>query len=53
MRLNLNLEELRVETTVMQPEYTGFDGFDGASILYDTQTRPIQRPNTRSSPCIA
>lgn len=56
MRLNLDLEELHVETTVMQPEYVeGFDG-DGAyaaSVLYDTQTRPIQRPNTNSSPCYA
>jgi hypothetical protein len=59
MRLILDLEELHVETTEMQPAYTGpgaIDGFDGgfaASILWDTQTRPIQRPNTNSSPCIA
>jgi hypothetical protein len=56
MRLNLNLEELHVETTEMQPAYTGAGGFDdgfAASILWDTQTRPIQRPNTNSSPCVA
>lgn len=59
MRLNLDLEELRVETTVMQPEFTGLEGVDvfgggfAASILWDTQTRPIERPNTNSSPCIA
>lgn len=59
MRLNLDLEALHVETTEMQPEYAegeGFEGFDGgfaASILWDTQTRPIQRPNTNSSPCYA
>jgi hypothetical protein len=53
--MRLNLAELHVETTVMQPEYAGLDGFGdfGASILYDTQTRPILRPNTNSSPCIA
>jgi hypothetical protein len=57
MRMNLDLEGLHVETTVMQPEHTeDFEGFDGgyaASILYDTLTRPIQRPNTYSSPCVA
>jgi hypothetical protein len=59
MRLILDLEELHVETTVMQPDYTGpagierIDGGFAASVLYDTQTRPIQRPNTNSSPCIA
>jgi hypothetical protein len=56
MRLNLDLEGLHVETTVMQPEDTDLEGFDGgyvASILWDTQTRPIQRPNTNSSPCVA
>jgi hypothetical protein len=56
MRLNLDLEALHVETTVMQPEYVeGADG-DGvyaASILWDTLTRPIERPNTNSSPCYA
>jgi hypothetical protein len=52
MRLNLNLAELHVETTVMQTEF--MDGFDGAaSVLYDTQTRPILKPTTNSSPCIA
>lgn len=59
MRMNLDLEGLHVETTVMQPAYSEvveFEGFDGdyaASILWDTQTRPIQRPNTNSSPCYA
>lgn len=59
MRLNLNLEELHVETTEVQPVYTepaGYERVDGgfvASILWDTQTRPIERPNTNSSPCIA
>jgi len=56
MRLNLNLEELHVETTEMQPAYTGVGEFDGgfaASIIWNTQTRPIERPNTNSSPCIA
>lgn len=59
MRLNLDLEELHVETTVMQPEFAEFaefeagDGAYAASVLYDTLTRPIQRPNTNSSPCIA
>lgn len=55
MRLNLDLEELHVETTVMQPEYTegSEDGAYAASVLYDTQTRPIQRPDTNSSPCYA
>lgn len=55
MRMNLDLEGLHVETTVMNPEHAGFEG-DGdyvESILWDTQTRPIQRPNTNSSPCIA
>jgi hypothetical protein len=57
MRLNLDLEEPQVETTMMQPELDleGFE-FEGgfvASILWDTQTRPIQRPNTDSSPCVA
>ncbi|HKO24443.1 MAG TPA: hypothetical protein VJY65_06835 [Chloroflexota bacterium] len=58
MRLVLNLEELHVETTVMQPEdpavLAGFDG-PGAMLLsqlWDTQTRPII-VNTNSSPCIA
>ncbi len=58
MRLNLNLEALQVETTVMQPDMGlhALDAFDGgfaASILYNTQTRPIQKPNTNSSPCYA
>ena len=59
MRMNLDLEGLHVETTEMQVESTeaaGFYGFDGgfaASILWDTQTRPIQRPDTNSSPCYA
>lgn len=59
MRMNLDLERLHVETTVMQPEFAGTDGFDAgdgymaASVLYDTLTRPIQRPNTNSSPCVA
>jgi hypothetical protein len=59
MRLNLNLEELHVETTVMQPEFTdpeerkNFEGGLLASVLYNTQTVPIQRPNTNSSPCVA
>jgi hypothetical protein len=57
MRLYLDLEEPQVETTMMQPELDleGFE-FEGgfvASILWDTQTRPIQRPNTDSSPCVA
>ena len=58
MRLNLNLEELHVETMEMQPEtglegQNGFDGGFAASILWDTQTRPIQRPNTNVSSCYA
>jgi hypothetical protein len=59
MRLNLNLEELHVETTEMQSAYTGPEGverIDGgwvASILWNTQTRQIPGPNTNSSPCIA
>jgi hypothetical protein len=55
MRLNLDLEGLHVETTVMQPEMEGYDGFDFGveSVLWNTQTRPIQRPDTNSSPCIA
>ncbi|HEU4883918.1 MAG TPA: hypothetical protein VFT45_16785 [Longimicrobium sp.] len=55
MRLNLDLEGLHVETTVMQPELESYNDFDVgvASILWDTQTRPIQRPNTNSSPCVA
>jgi hypothetical protein len=56
MRMNLNLEDLHVETTTMQAEDTGYVGFDGAyaaSILWDTQTRPIQRPNTNNTPCWA
>lgn len=54
MRLNLNLEELHVETTEMQPAYIeGADGGFAASILWDTQTRQIPKPNTNSSPCIA
>jgi hypothetical protein len=61
MRLHLDLQELHVETTAMQPEASGFEGFEAfdgpggmlASVLYDTQTRPIIRPNTNSSPCIA
>ncbi|HEX6038494.1 hypothetical protein [Longimicrobium sp.] len=56
--LNLDLEALHVETTVMQPEYAdavqfGGDGAAVASVLYNTQTRPIERPNTNSSPCVA
>ena len=55
MRLNLDLEALHVETTVMQPGDPSLDGFDVgvASILWDTQTRPIERPDTNSSPCVA
>lgn len=50
---NLNLEELHVETVEMQPEYAEFDGAVVASVLWDTQTRPIQRPNTNDTRCIA
>jgi hypothetical protein len=58
MRLNLNLEELDVQTTEMDPEYApesaeAFDGGFAASILWDTQTRPIQRPATNTTPCYA
>jgi hypothetical protein len=59
MRMMLNLEELHVETTEMQSDFDGPEGlvgFDGAyadSVLWDTLTRPIQRPNTNPSPCIA
>lgn len=55
MRLNLDLEALHVETTVMQPEDPSLHGFDAGveSVLYNTQTRPIQRPDTNSSPCVA
>lgn len=58
MRLNLDLEGLRVETTEMQPEFAIPQGPDGenyalaASILWNTLTEPI-RPDTNSSPCIA
>jgi hypothetical protein len=57
MRLVLSLEELHVESTVMQPDEPELAGFDAPggmlmSILWDTQTRPIIR-NTNSSPCIA
>jgi hypothetical protein len=55
MRLNLDLEALHVETTVMQPENTAPEGFDGvlaASIVWNTQTQPIE-PDTYSSPCVA
>ena len=54
MRLNLDLEELHVETAVMQPEFEEFDGEGdyAASVLYNTLTQPI-RPNTNSSPCVA
>jgi hypothetical protein len=31
----------------------GLDGGYAASILWDTQTRPIQRPNTNDTPCWA
>jgi hypothetical protein len=62
-KLGLNLEELSVETTELQPAYTGLPGYEGyepypgadgfaASILWDTQTHPIVK-NTNSSPCIA
>lgn len=64
MRLNLNLEELHVETTVMQPDYVGPAGMEGyqphalihlpgTSRVWDTQTNPIPEPDTNSSPCIA
>lgn len=56
MRLNLDLEGLHVETTVMQPEDTDLEGFDGgyvASILWDTQTRPIQQIDTNDTRCWA
>lgn len=53
MRLNLDLEGLHVETTVMQPEFTeGEDGYYAASVLWNTQTEPIQ-VDTDSSPCVA
>ena len=63
-KLGLNLEELNVHTTEMQPVYFGPGGYEGyepfpmaglaaGSILWDTQTHPIERPNTNSSPCIA
>jgi hypothetical protein len=56
MRQNLELEELHVETTVMQPEDTHLEGFDGAyvaSILWDTQTRPIDQIDTNDTRCVA
>lgn len=53
MRLNLDLEELHVETTVMQPDLTEPGGDAAESILWNTLTEPIERPNTNSSPCIA
>ena len=49
--MKLDLEGLRVESTVMQPEYS--ESLDAASILYDTQTHEIKKPNTYSSPCVA
>jgi hypothetical protein len=59
MRLSLDLEQLHVESTVLTPELAGIAGHEGfepggyaASILWDTQTRPIIR-NTNSSPCVA
>lgn len=62
-RLDLNLEDLNVETTEMVAPYVGPEGLEGfepypgadgfaASILWNTQTQPIVR-DTRSSPCIA
>ena len=59
MRLYLNLEELHVETTEVQPVYTepaGYERVDGgfvASILWDTTGHQIPKPDTNSSPCIA
>ncbi|HEX6038495.1 hypothetical protein [Longimicrobium sp.] len=55
MRLNLDLENLHVETTEMQPEIAeafAADAALAASILWNTQTEPIQA-DTRSSPCVA
>jgi hypothetical protein len=54
MRMNLDLEGLHVETTVMQPE-EDFEGFDFGveSILWDTQTRPIQQIDTNDTRCWA
>ena len=58
MRLNLDLEGLQVETTVMQPASPGWEGVDGgnaalaASILWNTLTEPII-VDTNSSPCVA
>jgi hypothetical protein len=62
-RLDLNLEDLQVESTEMVPTYVGPEGLEGfepypvpagfaASILWNTQTQPIVR-DTNSSPCIA
>lgn len=55
MRLNLDLEALHVETTVMQPELAeAFGGQEAlaASILWNTLTEPIV-VDTNSSPCVA
>jgi len=52
--MRLNLEELQVETTVMEPEYAHFENFGPASVLWDTTTRPVEfTTTTYSSPCVA
>jgi hypothetical protein len=54
MRLNLDLEELHVETTVMQPEFAeGEEGYYAASILWNTTGHQVPAPDTNSSPCVA
>lgn len=55
MRVNLNLEELHVETTELQPAYDpqAPDGGFAASILWNTTGHQIPRPNTNDSSCIA
>ena len=55
MRLNLDLEDLHVESTVVEPEYQGFEGEGAvaASVLYNTQTRPIPQIDTNDTRCWA
>ena len=58
VKLDLNLEELEVETTVIEPVFAGREGLGdpngylAASILWNTLTEPISA-DTNSSPCIA
>ena len=50
MRMPLNLEDLIVESVVVDP---GQDESSIDSQLWYTNTRPVQRPNTNESSCYA